>query len=309
MSDPIHILSLGAGVQSSTLALMAAAGEVTPMPVAAIFADTQAEPASVYKWLDWLEKQLPFPVIRVTKGNLTATSLRIRDHQSKPGQFWAKSLIPAFVQNQDGSRGIMGRQCTYDYKLMPIEREHRRMVTQQAINAWRKKHQPSHLAYSKAKFEKRPVPATAWSALQSDALSIAWIGISADEVSRMKPSRQPWIKNRWPLVEAEMRRSDCLAWMKKRGFPEPPRSACIYCPFHSDAEWRRLQDNEPEAFSLAVTFESELQAVKRQTDNMKGIPWLHQSMRPLGEIDFSATPDNGGHLNLFANECEGMCGV
>lgn len=51
--DPVHILSLGAGVQSSTLALMAAAGEITPMPQAAIFADTQAEPASVYKWLDW----------------------------------------------------------------------------------------------------------------------------------------------------------------------------------------------------------------------------------------------------------------
>lgn len=60
-----HIISLGAGVQSSTMALMAAAGEITPMPDCAIFADTQAEPKSVYKWLDWLEGQLPFPVIRV----------------------------------------------------------------------------------------------------------------------------------------------------------------------------------------------------------------------------------------------------
>ena len=61
-----HFLSLGAGVQSSTIALMAAAGEITPMPKAAIFADTEAEPASVYKWLEWLERQLPFPVHRVT---------------------------------------------------------------------------------------------------------------------------------------------------------------------------------------------------------------------------------------------------
>ena len=43
----LHILSLGAGVQSSTLALMFARGEVTPMPDCAIFADTGAEPASV----------------------------------------------------------------------------------------------------------------------------------------------------------------------------------------------------------------------------------------------------------------------
>ncbi len=39
----VHTISLGAGVQSSTMALMAAAGEITPMPAAAIFADTQAE--------------------------------------------------------------------------------------------------------------------------------------------------------------------------------------------------------------------------------------------------------------------------
>jgi 3'-phosphoadenosine 5'-phosphosulfate sulfotransferase (PAPS reductase)/FAD synthetase len=63
------IISLGAGVQSSTMALMAKHGEITPMPEFAIFADTQSEPSSVYRWLDWLGQQLPFPIIRVTKGN------------------------------------------------------------------------------------------------------------------------------------------------------------------------------------------------------------------------------------------------
>jgi 3'-phosphoadenosine 5'-phosphosulfate sulfotransferase (PAPS reductase)/FAD synthetase len=78
MSDPLHIISLGAGVQSSTMALMAAHGEITPMPAAAVFADTQAEPASVYKWLDWLERQLPFPVARVTRGSLEQDGLIMR---------------------------------------------------------------------------------------------------------------------------------------------------------------------------------------------------------------------------------------
>jgi len=64
--DLPHILSLGAGVQSSTLALLATQGLVKPMPVAAIFADVKAEPAGVYKWLDYLEKLLPFPVIIFT---------------------------------------------------------------------------------------------------------------------------------------------------------------------------------------------------------------------------------------------------
>lgn len=34
----MHILSLGAGVQSTTMALMAKHGEITPMPDCAIFA-------------------------------------------------------------------------------------------------------------------------------------------------------------------------------------------------------------------------------------------------------------------------------
>jgi hypothetical protein len=40
----LTVLSLGAGVQSSTMALMAAKGEIIPMPDCAIFADTGAEP-------------------------------------------------------------------------------------------------------------------------------------------------------------------------------------------------------------------------------------------------------------------------
>lgn len=59
--NPLHIISLGAGVQSSTLALMAAHGEITPLPSAAIFADTQAEPADVYKWLELVRDKAAVP--------------------------------------------------------------------------------------------------------------------------------------------------------------------------------------------------------------------------------------------------------
>ena len=54
-----NIISLGAGVQSSVMALMAAKGEITPMPDCAIFADTGWEPKRVYEWLDWLEDERP----------------------------------------------------------------------------------------------------------------------------------------------------------------------------------------------------------------------------------------------------------
>jgi hypothetical protein len=274
-------LSLGAGVQSSTLALMAAHGEVTPMPNAAIFADTQAEPASVYRWLEWLEKELPFPVHRVTRGDMTAESLIIKQRKDGAG-CWSKSLIPAFIENADGSRGIMGRQCTYNYKVEQLEKAARRLAG-----------------------IKRG---------QKEITVTQWIGISWDEIQRIKPSRVAWTQHRWPLVELRMGRRDCLKWMESHGYPKPPRSACVYCPFHSDNEWRRLRDEEPEEFARAIRFEKDLQAVKAKTENMRGVPFLHPSLVPLDQVDLS-TDIERGQLALwldeqsFGNECEGMCGV
>ena len=58
----LRVLSLGAGVQSTTIALMAARGEIEA-PDCAIFADTGDEPAAVYEHLAWLQSGvLPFPI-------------------------------------------------------------------------------------------------------------------------------------------------------------------------------------------------------------------------------------------------------
>jgi len=268
-----NVLNLGAGVQSSTLALMAAVGEIAPMPDFAIFADTQAEPKSVYTWLDWLEKQLPFPVHRVTRGNMTTDMMAFRT--AKDGRVWTKSTIPAFMQAPDGSIGLLGRSCTADYKIAPILKNLRRLC---GIKRGEKQVQITQ-----------------------------FIGISYDEIQRMKPSRDKWTQHRWPLVELEMRRHDCIAWLKRNGFPEPPRSACSYCPFHSNKEWRRLKEDEPEAFAEAVRVEKELQRTKAEAAD-RSVPWLHRSCVPLEDVDLS-TEEDAGQLDMFVNECEGLCGV
>ncbi|GAA5542298.1 MULTISPECIES: hypothetical protein [Brucella] len=54
----LRVLSLGAGVQSTMLALMAAHGEIGPMPDCAIFADTGWEPKAVYEHLAWLRSPI-----------------------------------------------------------------------------------------------------------------------------------------------------------------------------------------------------------------------------------------------------------
>jgi len=125
----------------------------------------------------------------------------------------------------------------------------------------------------------------------------------------MKESRNLFMENRWPLIEKRISRSDCVQWMQRRGFPKPPRSACIFCPFHSDHEWNHLKSEEPESFARAAAFESRLQMSRFQENlSMKSRMFLHAKRVPLGEIDFS-TEEERGQLNMFNNECEGMCGV
>lgn len=272
MSEPLHIISLGAGVQSSTMALMAAAGEITPMPACAIFADTQAEPGGVYLWLDWLEKQLPFPVMRVGKGDLTSASLVVKERKDGNGH-WSKTLIPAFVKNANGTRGIIQRQCTHDYKVIPLISAGLKMMKERKLTSFTQ-----------------------------------WIGISLDEVHRMKPSRDKRITHYWPLVDLRMKRHDCLRWMEAHGYPKPPRSACVFCPYHSDREWIRLRDEEPEEFAKAVKFDHDYREARKQCERANGLPYLHDSLVPLDEVDFSTAEDHGQQV-LFGNECEGMCGV
>jgi hypothetical protein len=273
-TSELHLVSLGAGVQSSTMALMAAVGEITPMPRAAIFADTGAEPASVYRWLDWLEKQLPFPVFRVMQHNgLETGSLRVRQRKDGKGS-WVPSGIPHYSVNRDGSFGHGPRQCTQDFKMAPLRRQAKKLMR-----------------------------------LEGYKIAVQWIGISLDEAHRMKPSKVRWLVCQWPLIELRMKRNDCLRWMEKMGYPHPPRSACVFCPYHSDREWRRLRDEEPEEFQRAVRFERQYQEAKALTVSKKGfVPYLHDSRVPLDQVDFSTDEDQGQQL-LFGNECQGLCGV
>ena len=273
-----NVLNLGAGVQSSTLALMAAKGEIGPMPDFALFADTQAEPASVYTWLNWLETKLPFAVYRVTSGSLTDSELKPRV-SLKSGKKYLKNSIPVFGMSKDGNvQAALGRKCTADFKIGPILKEIRRRC--------------------EIKHGQKNVTVT------------QWIGISWDELQRMKPAVNKWTQHRWPLIERRMRREHCIEWMQNNGYPEPPRSACVYCPFHSNTEWRRLRDEEPMEFASAVEFDKKIrEAHKQHNETLSMTVYLHRSCQPLSEVDFDSPEDKGQGVFDFQNECEGMCGL
>ena len=307
MSAP-HFISLGAGVQSSTMALMAAAGELGPMPEAAIFSDTQAEPASVYEWLDWLEGQLPFPVYRVTAGDLAVDSVR-RRVSKRTGREYVREIVPLFLDVPEHWRAPdtpdgKGRVLTEDeaVDLPPDQRVHVKATTSML---WRRCTRDYKIRPFQRKLRELANVPRRWKGTGVHAVS--WIGISTDEIQRMARSREEWNENRWPLIEAEMSRAACIQWMRDNGFPEPPRSACSFCPYHSNAEWQRLKDEEPDAFEAAAQFEDEVRRAAIVDERYLGTPYLHRSCVPLREARF--TDDAPGQMSLWDDECDGMCGV
>lgn len=277
-----NVINLGAGVQSSAMALMAAKGLIGPMPDFAVFADTQAEPKAIYHWLDWLEKQLPFPVYRVTAGNLTDESLKIRVKEKSKygdGRTYLRRIIPVFAMSPNGEMtAALGRSCTADFKIKPIIQK----IKQECGVKSR----------------------------QNEVTVTQWIGISYDEMQRMKLPQHKWTQHRWPLIEKKMRRSQCLEWMKDNGYPEPPRSACYYCPFHSNEEWRRLQTEDPEHFQKAVDFENKIRELWVENNGgFRADIFLHRSCKPISQVDFRSETEKGQMDFDFQSECEGMCGL
>ena len=255
MKTMLNVISLGAGVQSSTMALMAAKGEITPMPDAAIFADTQWEPPRVYEWLDWLETQLPFPVYRVTAGNL-------QDEDNLP-------LLPLFKEGV-----LLSRNCTQRHKIQPIIKKVRDL-----------------LGLDKGERGGKEVRIK------------QWIGISMDECSRMKPAQHKWIEHIWPLIDQRMNRNDCLSWMEKNGYPKPGKSSCIGCPYHDDKTWRDMKLNFPEDWANAVMINNKIRDGVR---GVKGPLFLNRHLQPLEALDLRTLEDMG-QINMFEDECEGIC--
>ena len=120
----------------------------------------------------------------------------------------------------------------------------------------------------------------------------------------MGPSPHRWIENAWPLIDAGLYRFSCLRICKEAGLPEPQKSACVFCPYHGNSYWLDLQQNHPDEFQKAVDFDVQIRGM-----TMSGLErpaFLHSSLVPLSEVNFD---DSNGQLEMFGNECEGVCGV
>lgn len=261
-------LSFGGGVQSTALMILSAkrlkgCGKAT----AAIFADTGGELPATYDHIHRMQEfgdKHKLPLFITTKGNLEEDVL--------VGVGKSHASIPAFIKTPTG-RGVQRRLCTYDFKLMAIISKTREL-----------------LGLEKGERAKGVYKTQ------------AMMGISFDEVVRMKPSKTEWITNIYPLVDARLTRQDCKEIIKEHGFEVPPRSSCYFCPYHRDRYWAWLKKTYPDQFDRAVEFDKKL---RNSQPGLIGEAFLHDSLKPLSEIDFDEKQRELG----FNNECEGSCGV
>lgn len=269
----VHVLSYGGGTQSTALLLMALKGEVNGViPDYIIFCDTGWESEATYNWVNKINQYIKLnfnkEIIRTCNGNI-----RKDIAQAKKGHRMA--TLPYYTKDKEGKKGILRRQCTYEYKILPMRREIRKQ-----------------LGYAPRKRVKEIVH--------------LWKGISTDEVQRMKPSPDKWMIAEHPLIEIlDKDRSNCISYVEKEGLGTPEQSSCIGCPFHNNEVWRDLKKNSPHEFLEVIEVDK---TIRNLIPNLDSQLFLHKSCMPLDEIDFG---DN--QLSFidddFNNECEGLCGV
>lgn len=271
----LRILSLGAGVQSSTLLMKIYNGEIAPVDYA-MFADTGNEPEEVYEWFEYLREKVSDKINIVIVKNEKNTGNIAEDILSEVGFF---ASIPVYTKNKDtGKPGITLRTCTDRYKIRPITEKVREVL--------------------------------GVGSLRGKVVEIV-MGISSDEVQRAKYPPNQWQVNCYPLVENNISRHQCLEYFGKLGMPKPPRSACIICPYHSNSEWKRIKDTSPKEFDYAIKFDEELRSSDTKSQFVNKLDselFLYKEKIPLKEATFEENTEQF-QGSLFDDECEGYCGV
>ena len=269
-----HIVSFGGGVQSTALALMCIGKDERllratggALPDLFVFSDTGDEPEDVYQNVKALKAMIEsagFEFFTVSAGRLSEDFISGKTNVTPP----------LFTRSRDGGSAPVRRTCTSDYKVKPILNF---LTGHYEINP-RKKKNKQHV--------------------------VQWLGISHDEMQRMKTSSRRWFSYLYPLVLAGMRRGDCMKIIKAAGL-EPVRSACTYCPFHSSAEWLKISKSKE--FKDVVAFEKAIHGKWESGEmSLKNKPFLHRSLVPIDAVDFEGRQ---GDMWSMDAECEGICGV
>ena len=262
----MKVISLGVGVQSTAMYLMSSLGRIDRADHA-IFADPGAELPRTYEILellkDWAKDNNGIPIHVTDERNLLQDLLNQRNSKGQrfPG-------IPAFSP-YNNKVAMARRQCTGEYKIQPVMKKIREL-------------------HGLKPHKRMP-------------MTEVWLGISMDEIQRMKISQLPRATYHYPLIENRMSRGDCIKLFEELQFPVPPKSSCIFCPYHSDKNWKELKEVYPESWEQCVDVDNSIKNTFIDRGK-EGKMYLHRSLVPLERIEFADQQE------LFMCE-EGFCGL
>jgi len=165
MQKDVTVLSFGAGVQSTTLAMLIINKDKRltsvfgdNLPTDFIFADPGSESNSTYKHIEKI------------KG--LCESVGIGFHTVRPSEKYEQTLkdellnakflsIPAYIKSPNKKTGMARRFCTKKYKVEPVQTKARRLM---GVGFYK----------------------------EAKKVATVWIGISLDEIQRMKTSTKKW---------------------------------------------------------------------------------------------------------------------
>lgn len=219
----IRAFSYGGGVQSTAALVLAARGEIDfPLFLFANVGEDSEHPDT----LRYVE-QVAVPYAREKGIELLELRKRLRDGSTQTlMERIEKSETSIPIPVRMGENGAPGnRTCTAEFKIRVVQKEVRRRG---------------------ATKERR---------------AIIGLGISTDEWQRAKTAddpRSPYQLREYPLLDLNLDRQDCLNVIADEGLPQPGRSSCFYCPFHSLEEWRKLARTRPDLFAKACALEEKL---------------------------------------------------
>ena len=325
-----YILSFGGGIQSTALGLRFINDDIDyPRPDTFIFADTGWERESTYKHVANFSKIVESAGIRfitVSGGNL----LEVLLNPEKP-----RPEMPSFINASrwitiDGLRTLLISDTKKQYRklqkaartqdvLIPLpplekllssalEKFDAGVAEGKIAPGWKEMKTAMLGRQCTQRLKIRPIRKYLKEEMQAtkDNPVGQYIGISFDEWHRMTTSDDKRFELLYPLVKARISREDCEKYILACGYELPEKSACVGCPYHSNATWESLNDKELEEVMHVEQILNHF--IKNSPLGTRpyfanGIRF-HSSMRPMYERPFDTEKEDVDMLSR-----DGVCGA
>lgn len=267
----MKVLSFGAGMQSTALALMScenalADREDLPLPHPkvpvydlVVFCDLGFEPPWVMKQVDFTQKACESTGIRFEVLDCPL----YKDFMRNFGERRTVS-VPWWTLREDGHKSRMPRNCTIDYKVNMISKFFRWKV----------------LGYKKGQ-RLRP---------EDEKAHEMHMGFGAEEQHRCKENPNRMFVNKFPLVEMGLTRADNYAYIKDVWGLDTKASACCFCPFHRNYFYWHLKENYPQTYGQLVEID-ELLRDKNPKPPMDSDLFISRSRKRLEDLTYEDCND------------------